>query len=226
MNEFLSLVSIQVNDKIYLKDPESSDLGKKIIRGSIELIHEIGFESFTFRKLAKQINSTEASIYRYFESKHKLLLYLTNWYWAWMEYRIIFSIANIDSAKERLGRALKLLTEEYTNGEKVDYIDTLKLYHIVISESSKSYLIKEVDEVNKKGAFLAFKNLVARLSEIILEINPDYKYPHMLISTVVEGAHHQYFFAEHLPRLTDKVKGENSISNFYKELVFKSIENN
>ena len=33
MFELLSKVNIQVNDHIYLKDPESSDLGKRIITG-------------------------------------------------------------------------------------------------------------------------------------------------------------------------------------------------
>ncbi len=223
MNDLLSKVNIQVNEKVFLKNPESSDLGKNIISGSIDMIEELGFESFTFRKLGKEIKSTEASIYRYFESKHKLLLYLTNWYWAWMEYRLVFSIANIDSPEERLQRALALLTEDYRSEEKFNHIDTVKLHNIVIQESSKSYLIKEVDQVNQEGSFLAYKQLVGRVGNIILEINPNYKYPHMLISTVIEGAHHQRFFADHLPRLTDVVDGDFTISNCFKNLVFKTI---
>ena len=224
MNDILSKVSIQVNDKIYLKDPESSDLGKKIITGSIDMINSMGFETFTFRKLAGKINSTEASVYRYFESKHKLLLYLTNWYWAWMEYRIAFSTANIESAEERLKRAVQLVTEKYINSETINHIDTAKLYNIVVSESSKSYLVKEVDKVNQKGVFLAYKQLVNRISQIVLEINPAYKYPHMIISTIIEGAHHQQFFAEHLPKLTDIVDGDKTIPNFYTDLLFKAIK--
>lgn len=224
MNELLSNVNIQVNEKIYLKNPESSNLGKNIISGSIEMIEKIGFESFTFRKLGKEINSTEASIYRYFENKYKLLLFLTNWYWAWMEYRLVFSIANIPSPDERLIRALTLLTEDYQSDDKVNNIDTAKLFNIVVQDSSKSYLVKEVDRVNEEGSFLAYKQLVDRVGNIILEINPDYKYPHMLISTVIEGSHHQKFFADHLPRLTDVVDGDASIPNFYRDLVFKTIE--
>ena len=81
MDRLLSNIKIQVNEKVYLKDPDSSELGKKIIRGSIDLIDEIGFEQFTFKKLAIKINSTEASVYRYFDSKHTLLVYITLWYW-------------------------------------------------------------------------------------------------------------------------------------------------
>ena len=78
MINLLSNLKIAVPDKIYIKDPESSELGKRIIEHSIELIDEIGFDSFTFKKLGLKIGSNESSIYRYFESKHKLLLYLIN----------------------------------------------------------------------------------------------------------------------------------------------------
>ena len=58
----------------YLKDPQGSELGINILKASIELIEEIGIEDFTFKKLSIRIESTEASVYRYFESKHQLLL--------------------------------------------------------------------------------------------------------------------------------------------------------
>ena len=62
------------------------------------------------------------------------------------------------------------------------------------------------------------------MSDIVLEINPEFPYPHMLISTVIEGAHHQKYFSEHLPALTDVKKNGNSITNFYTELVFNFLE--
>ena len=224
MNRILSNVSLQVNEHIYLKDPETSDLGRKIIAGSIDMIDEIGFECFTFRKLSMEIQSPEASVYRYFENKHKLLLYLTSWYWAWLEYRLVFGLANIASPEERLERAINLLTEQIKQDGSFAHINEIKLHRIVISNSSKAYFTKEVDQENKEGIFSVYKQLVARVSEIILEINPGYKYPHMLVSTVIEGAHHQRYFAEHLPRLTDIIKGEDSIVNFYKDMVFKAIK--
>lgn len=224
MDSLLSNIKIQVNDNIYLKDPATSELGKKIVGGSIELIDDLGFEAFTFKKLAVKIKSTEASVYRYFENKHKLLLYLTSWYWGWMEYRLVFSIANITSPEERLTKSIRLITENVEEDSSFGYINEIILNRIVIAESSKSYLIKDVDEVNKEGVFGAYKKLVGRISDIITEMNPDYKYPHMLISTVIEGAHHQRFFAEHLPRLTDEVKGEDSIVNFYTDMVLKSVK--
>ena len=58
--EMLTQIGIKVNEKVFLKDPESSDLGRSILEGGIDLIDEIGFEAFTFRKLAQKIGSTEA----------------------------------------------------------------------------------------------------------------------------------------------------------------------
>ncbi|MCW8897527.1 MAG: TetR/AcrR family transcriptional regulator [Flavobacteriales bacterium] len=224
MKQLLSSVNIKVNENVYLKNPESSELGKKIIAGSIDLINEMGFEAFTFKKLGQAIGSTEASIYRYFESKHKLLLYLNCWYWSWTEYKMMFGLANILSPVERLRKAILLLTQEAGEDNSFMHINELKLNQIVISESSKAYLTKEVDQDNKLGAYAVQKQLVQRVSDIILEINPTYKYPHMLISTVIEGAHLQRYFAEHLPRLTDTSDKDDYITAFYTELVFKAIE--
>ena len=69
-------IRIQLNDKLYLRDPQDTKLGRKIIKHGILLLDEIGLESFNFKKLALRIESTEASVYRYFENKHLLLTYL------------------------------------------------------------------------------------------------------------------------------------------------------
>ena len=92
----------KVNDKIFLRDPESSEVGKQIVKKAIDLIYELGFEQFTFKKLATEINSTEATVYRYFENKHRLLLYILNWYWSYMEYLVVFRLQNIHNKKEKL----------------------------------------------------------------------------------------------------------------------------
>ncbi len=219
----LSKIVIRVNDRTYLKDPETSDLGKKILSVGIDLIDELGFESFTFRKLAKEINSSEASIYRYFESKHKLLLYFASWYWAWLDYQMDINLANVISPIERLERAIKLITAETKEDSNFSHINEIKLHRIVISDFSKAYLTKDVDQENKDGAFTGYKHLVGRVSDIIHELKTDYSYPHMLVSTVVEGAHMQRYFAQHLPKLTDQVRGEDSIQTFYTNLVFNAI---
>ena len=89
-------IKMSLNKGLYLKEPQDSGLGRNIIKHSILLIDEIGFESFNFKKLAIRIKSTEASIYRYFENKHLLLLYLVSWYWEWVGYLININTMNID----------------------------------------------------------------------------------------------------------------------------------
>ena len=69
-------INLTVHEKLYLKDPLSSELGKKIVKHGVAMIESLGFEEFTFKKLGAEIQSNESSIYRYFESKHQLLLYL------------------------------------------------------------------------------------------------------------------------------------------------------
>lgn len=218
-------ISIQVSQNTYLKNPETSDLGKKIVNGSIQLLEDLGFEQFTLKKLSVHIGSTEASIYRYFESKHQILVYLTSWYWSWIDYQLILCTLNIDSPETRLRNSIRLLTKKVGQDSDFSFIDEVKLNRIINADSSKIYLNKNVENDNLSGYFAPYKKVVQQVGDIILEINPNYKYPHMLISTVIEGAHHQRYFAEHLPRLTDSIKGEDSVIEFYTEMVFKSIEN-
>ncbi len=226
MHNLLSQIQIRVNDKIYLKDPETSDLGKKIIQESIQMIDEMGLEQFTFRKLAERLGTTESSIYRYFENKHKLLIYLTSWYWGWMEYRLVFNTANVSNPEEQLRKAITVLTEPVGDDEFFPHINTEKLNEIVICESSKAYLTKEVDQEKKMGFFAGYDRLCQRLSEMVLKVNPNYGNPHTLISTILEGIQRQKYFMVHLPSLTDIIKDSEELTRFFTRLVLIMIKTN
>ena len=224
MNSLLTNIQLRIEEKVYLKDPETTSTGKKIINHGILLIDEIGLEAFTFKKLAERIGSTEATIYRYFESKHMLLVYLISWYWNWQEYRLIFATNNILSPEARLKIAISILSGNITNDMDFAHIDEVSLQRIVVSESAKAYLTKEVDAENQEGYFRSYKRLCKRISDIILEINPHYPFPDSLVSTISEGAHYQKFFAQHLPSLTNiKENEENQLEVFLTELVLKTI---
>ena len=216
-------IHIAINPSLYTKNPESSDLGKKIVCKSIEMIDQLGFETFTFKKLGIAIGSNESSIYRYFESKHALLIYLINWYWSWIEYKLVFATTNVVSPKERLDNAIKLFTEQVEEDNSFTFINEVLLNKIIISESAKAYHTKDIDKENEKGFYKTYKRVVQRVSDIVLEINPTFEFPHMLISTVIEGAHHQRYFSKHLPALTDVEEGKNNILRFYTDLVQKTI---
>lgn len=219
-------VNFKVNEKIYLRDPESSELGKQIVKSAIDLIYEIGFEHFTFKKLAAEIKTTEASIYRYFENKHRLLLYILNWYWSCMEFNVMFDLQNIKDPKAKLKLIIHLLTHELPiSTGHLDY-NRKFLNHIVITESSKAYLVKEVQEINKEHVFKPYKDLCAQIAEIIKDFNPKYKYAKSLSTTLIETAHDQQYFSTYLPKLTDAVQKdkEKFTSEFLEDMLFKILD--
>ena len=224
MDRLLSNIKIAVPDKIFIKDPESSDLGKRIIGNSILLINEIGFDNFTFKKLGVKIGSNESSIYRYFESKHKLLLYLTSWYWAWIEYQLVFATSNVPNAKEKLLKAIEVVTRTIKEDNNYSHINEVILNQIIINEYSKSYLTKEVDSENKEGYFVIYKRLISRLRDMILEINPNYNYAASISSTIVEGALHQHFLKDHFKSITD-CNERISPTQFFQDLALNAIKN-
>ena len=219
-------LSFKVNEHIYLRDPESSELGKQIVKNAIDLIYELGFEHFTFKKLATKMSTTEASIYRYFENKHRLLLYILNWYWSYMEFLVDFTIQNIQDPKEKLTKIITLFTKSLP--ESVGQLDYNKSYlnQIVLSESSKVYLIKEVKEINSFQVFKPYKDLCNKISEVMLSLNPSYTYSRSLSSTLIETAHSQQYFSKNLPRLTDvsNEKEEDFVFNFLSQLVFSALK--
>jgi AcrR family transcriptional regulator len=223
MQNVLSNIIISVNDKLYVKNPETSDLGKKIIEQSILLIDEIGFENFTFKKLGEKINSNESSIYRYFESKHKLMLYLSSWYWGWMEYKLVFATNNLANPMEKLIKAIAIVTEKVEDDSNTLHINESILNKIIIQEFTKTLLTKEVDEENKEGFFIVYKRIINRIIEFISEVNPNYTFAKSLASTVVEGALHQHFLKEHLKTITN-CNETNTVTDFYIDLVAKTLK--
>ena len=219
-------LQIKMNEKLFLRDPEQTDLGKKIVRHSIQLIYKHGFELFTFKKLAEDIGTTEAGIYRYFENKHRLLIYITAWYWGWLQYRVTFTTNNIKDPAVKLKKVIQLLATTVVDDDKTIHINEDLLHQIIIAEGSKAYLTKHVSEDNKEQLFKPYKDLCAVIADIILECNSKYKYPRSLASTIIEMAHFQNFFMNNLPSLTDfgKTKDELKVVSFLEDLVFSSIK--
>lgn len=219
-------LQIKMNAALFLRNPESSELGKNILKHSVNLIYKTGFESFTFKKLAEEIGTTEAGIYRYFENKHKLLVYLTAWYWGWLEFQISFHTNNIKDPVIKLQKVIKLLASTVEDDEETSHINESLLHQIIIAEGSKAYLTKQVGEDNKQHFFKPYKDLCAVIGNIISECNPKYKYPKSLASTIIEMAHFQNFFMNNLPSLTDfsKTKEEGEIISFLNDLVFSSLK--
>ena len=232
--KFLKLINLitgikfSLKDSLYSRDPQNTELGQRILKHSIILIDEIGLENFTFKKLAIEIESTEASMYRYFENKHQLLLFLTSWYWQWVQYLISIHTLNIEDPERRLQIMMKSIINATSENALTEYINENLLHNIIINEGSKAYHTHDVDEENKHGIFSSYKELAEIIAQAILAINPSFPYPHSLASNILEMANNQLYFAQHLPRLTDiKVpKGDLSqLETMMEFFVMKLVKN-
>lgn len=219
---------ISINQKLYLKNPEQSDIGQKILKSGLDLILKIGFEQFTFKKLALEIKTTEATVYRYFENKHRLLTYLINWYWTYLDYKIIFNTNNLIQPEQKLKKIVDILSNDPLQNSRKDAISEKAAYELVMLEGSKSYLTKHVNNDNKDQLFKPYKDLCAKFADTILEYNPKYKFSHSLASTILEMAHSQMYFMKYLPSLTDfgAEKNNKKLKLFLEQLLFSAIRKN
>ena len=224
-------VHVRMNERLFLRDPEGSELGRRIVRQGIALFDQIGFEDATFKKLAERMGTKEASIYRYFENKHRLLVYLMAWYWQWSDYQLVFRINNLTDPRQKLDRLLNLLLLNDLDQSLMDGIDLRALHSIVVREASKAYLTRHVTEDNRQQLFKPYKDLCARIAGIILELRPDYPYARSRASSLIETVHYQTFFMQNLPALTDFGVGpdgqpgrEDKLLDFVRHLLYSSLE--
>lgn len=212
---------IPVLEAIALRNPQSTQLGQRIIEGSIFLIDELGFEQFTFKKLAQAVGTTEASVYRYFSCKQKLLLYLINWYWGRLECRLHLQTQG-GSAKERLLRALELVLVPQQSS--LSFASEKRLQRIVIHEASKVFLTKAVDTDHQTGYHRIYTEIVQYISKLVCAYQPNCKYPEMLVTTLLEGSLLQRFFGQHLPEVTNASEQEDAVAVFYTQLIFSYLD--
>jgi AcrR family transcriptional regulator len=216
-------VKIKMNEKLFLRDPYDSALGRKIVKEGLYLINKLGFEAFTFKKLAQHIQTTEAGIYRYFENKHRLLIYLVDWYWTFMEYKVVIHTANINDPTLKLKSVIRLLVAQPLPG-KSDFIAEDQAYKLVMYEGSKAYLTRNVTKDNKDRLFKPYKDLCARVAGIIKEYDAGFRFPISLASTILEMSHAQKFFMANLPSLTDHGNGnDEDVISFIETLAFTNL---
>ena len=212
---------IPVLEEIALRNPQATQLGQRIIEGSILLINELGFEQFTFKKLELSIGTTEASVYRYFASKQKLLLYLINWYWGRLECRLHLQTQG-GNPKERLTKALELLL--VPQASSLSFTNEKRLQRIVIHEASKVFLTKAVDADHQTGFHRIYSQIVHYISDLVRAYHPKCKYPEMLVTTLLEGSLQQRFFGQHLPEVTNASEQEDAVAVFYTQLFFSYLD--
>lgn len=219
---------VKMNPKLFVRDPEQSELGRNIIQQAVPMISKLGFENFTFKKLAQEIGTTEAGIYRYFENKHRLLIYIVDWFWNWMEYKVVFHTNNMTDPEKKIQVIIQLLAFKVEEDVAHLMMNKDDLFQIIMSEASKAYLTSHVSQDNNNQLFKPYKDLCGRIADIFLEYNPDYSYPRSLASTLMEMVHYQYFFWKNLPSLTDfsGKKNDTELIAFLEHLVFSSLSKN
>ncbi|MBC2837930.1 TetR/AcrR family transcriptional regulator [Robiginitalea sp. SC105] len=222
MDALIRNMEVSINPRLYLKDPQSTQLGKRIVSNGIDMISAMGVEQFNFKKLGEQIGSNESSIYRYFENKHKFLIYLCSWYWGWLELRLVQETHRITEPLECLKRGIDTLTRPVEADASYGHIDEVALHEIVVNEYSKPFLTREVDQQNREGYFEIYKRLVHRLADMIRAVNPEYPFAASLSSTVLEGSLHHFFLEQHFPSLTE-LEGVKNHTLFFRQLVLSAI---
>lgn len=223
-----AVIQVQVSSELSIRDPEQTELGRKIVEESILLIDQLGFDGFTFKKLAKKISSTEASVYRYFESKHQLLQYLVSWYWSWLEFVIDYRIQNVDDARQRLKMAIAVLAESDKYDPAISHINEALLHKIVIAESARVFMSRGLKKARKKALFEGYDLLGDKLVEIFKALNPRYKFHGALVITLITSMHRLLFLAEFHHSIKSKSAGSSSKSRndvlvFSEDLVLKCL---
>lgn len=193
-----------MSKRLYLKNPQDTPLGRVLLIDALSLINVIGFEAFTFKKLAQKAKTTEASVYRYFENKHHMLLYLVNQYWTHIYNVAVYQCQNEHNAKHRIQVILNLILNPELPEHNIQSPYEIKsLYQLVLWEGSKTYLTRNVNQFNKDLFFKPFKELSLLLAREIRAYQPKYKFSKSLASTMIEMAHLQHFYSMYLPSLTD-----------------------
>ena len=62
------------------------------------------------------------------------MVYLTAWYWAWIEYQLVFETANLNDPTEKLKRGIQVVTRATMEDSNFDHINEVKLNQIIINE--------------------------------------------------------------------------------------------
>lgn len=219
--------NFDLNKNLYLKDPMATAVGREIITAGAPLFLQEGLESVTLKKLAQKANTTEATVYKYFKNKHRLLQYYFQLYWTWLEQQIKVFTAISERPQDRVLGAVKVICKMPDVAADPGFVEKDTLRELVIAEGSKAYMHVQVDEDNEKKLFAPYKSLAKYLGDMIAEWNPDYPFPVALATTVLEMSHSLRYYMHHLPSLTDfsETKDHDKIVEYINSLITKTLSN-
>lgn len=189
---------------------------------------ELGLEGFTARKLAERAHTTEATVYKYFKNKHRLLQYYFQLYWMWLEQQVKVFTAVLEAPEQRLIKALEVICEIPDVAADPGEVSKDTLRALVKSEGAKAYYHVQVDRDNALRLFSPYKQLVSFLADRIVEVRPQEPYPRSLATTLVEMAHSLDFYSHHLPSLTDFPQGapRGALKDYIVNLLIQTLHLN
>ncbi len=222
MENLLKHLQVKVDEAFFLKDPETSDVGKKMIQQGILLMEEIGIEEFTFKKLSEKIKSPESTIYRYFTNKYQFLAYLCSWYWSWLDYKLAFSLANLNLSSKKIDILFEVLSDKPELINQYKYISGASLLKVVQQEASKILHYHSMDLKHKLAYNKGFKIVCGRIEKVIHEINPSFKNPKALTLVLIEGYYQHQSLLRKNETLTD-IKNKEELERFWKILFLNSL---
>jgi AcrR family transcriptional regulator len=168
------------------------------------MLGEGGFDAFTLKRLAHNLQTTESSVYRYFDNKHRLLVYHIKSYWEWLNEQVNIQCYNNKlHGRKALETTFEIMCFPQANNWPREGVSYDCMHKILTHQSVKAYFSSYVDLENKDGAHQALKALVHIMSGWLREEVPDFEFPKSLINTLLTSVMMQPFYAEHLPSLTE-----------------------
>lgn len=190
------------------------------------MMNDLGLEAFTFKKLTERAECTEATIYKYFPNKQRLLQYYFQLYWMWLDTHCQQEGRTFADPWTRVQGDIRALCGLWTEGAMAAQLDPVALRSLVIVEGSKSYLHRNVDEDNKLKLFQPYKDLCAHLASELKACDRKCKFPRTFATTLIEMAHSLEFAMEHLPALTElSTKGDRKqLARFLIELTERYLD--
>ena len=203
----LSYLQVELAPSFYKKNPTSSALGKRIVSSGLDLLNSKGYLHFTFKELAEKTKSTEASIYRYFDSKEQFLAYCSGAYWVQLKHRLGMYTLNIPDSKTYFERTLDVLLNELQDEQ---YMLLANKDFARFRESSRRYGLsilgilsdsKSRDELSADYASL-MREVYQFIEDAIEKVLPNSGFKDIIASSILSKTHMQSskakFLSEHL----------------------------
>lgn len=167
MEKLLERFAFHPSNALYVKDPLSSPVGMQILASAVPMIQSAGLEGLTFKKLAFEMKSTEATIYRYFSNKQQLLMYSMSIYAAALQMRLMLTTSNITQPQDKLRAAIKSLLEVPRRDGTLEGMRMIHLHAIWCAEMPKHMDGSLAENSQRKAWYQDITDLVARLKDVM-----------------------------------------------------------